>query len=146
MTNSDSRIAARGEEWFEWAGLALVGVLVSGPYLYYAATTSWFVAQRYDADNMFWWLLPVVAVSGNLAAAARIGTNAFATWGVRLLFAALTAGAFFAYLHGHLAELEVPVTQWVWPPCGAVTGMFGLQIVRLSAERRPWRPADSQTP
>ncbi|MFD9687368.1 hypothetical protein ACFWXO_16610 [Kitasatospora sp. NPDC059088] len=145
MTNSDSMVATRGEAWFEWAGLALVGMLVSGPYLYYLATTSWFVAQRYDANNLFWWLLPVVLVGGNVSAAARIGGNALASWGVRLLFAALAAGAFFGYLHGHLGELEAPVVQWVWPPCGAVAGMFGLQIVRLSAARRPWRPVGSET-
>ncbi|MEV7775914.1 hypothetical protein [Kitasatospora sp. NPDC086791] len=139
MTNSDSRIAARGDDWFEWTGIALLGILVSGLYLYYAATTSWYAAQRYDADNVFWWLLPVVVVGGNVAAAARIGSNGFATWGVRLLFAALTAGGFFAYLHGHLGDLANPVLQWVGPPCGAVSGVFGLQIARMAANRRPWR-------
>ncbi|MFF2618752.1 hypothetical protein [Kitasatospora sp. NPDC058046] len=142
MTNSSSASSPRSEGLTAWALLALAGGLVSALYLYYAVVTSWYVARRYDGGNFFWWLLPVVLVAGNVAAAARVGSNAFASWGVRGLFAAGTAGVFFGYLHAHVADLANPVLQWVGPPSGALSGLFGLQILRLVAERRPWRPAD----
>ncbi|MEV0192219.1 hypothetical protein AB0I39_27260 [Kitasatospora purpeofusca] len=84
----------------------------------------------------------MVLIAGNVALAARAGSNAFASWGVRALFTAGTAGVFFGYLHAHVADLANPVLQWVGPPSGALSGLLGLQILRLAAERRPWRPAD----
>ncbi|MGY0466578.1 hypothetical protein ACW14Y_40910 [Kitasatospora sp. cg17-2] len=145
MTKSSGAGSPGSEGPATWALLALVGGLVSALYLYYTVVTSWYAAQRYDGGNFFWWLLPVVLVAGNLAAAARAGSNAFATWGVRGLFAAGTAGVFFVYLHAHVANLVNPVVQWVGPPSGALTGLLGLQILRLVAEHRPWRPADRRS-
>ncbi len=138
MTNGNGSASARERDVAYWLLITCVGVAVSAGYLYCAAGASWYVGQHYDTGNPLWWLLPVILVAGNVAAAARIGAHALASWGVRVLFAVLAAGVFFLYLHAHRGTLELPALQWVLPPGGAVAGLFGLQISRLGAARLPW--------
>ncbi|MFJ4679111.1 hypothetical protein [Kitasatospora sp. NPDC088783] len=139
MMNGNGAAPPHGGDVVHRLLLTLVGAAASAGYLSCVAGAAWYVGQRYDGGNPLWWLLPPVLVAGNVAAAARLGSSAFAGWGVRVLFAMLAAGVFFLYLHAHRDALVQPALQWVAPPCGAFAGLYGLQIGRLGAARLFWR-------